>query len=147
MRQAPRAVRPPAAIVLLSDGKSVRGQAVLPVARAAKKAGVAVYTVALGTASGTIKTKAGDVTEDGTIRPDTTAEGLAGLKPAFSKDGSVTAGTSSPLTDGASAVLVGMRPEVAATLVRMGYSMEGVATALDVDAALEMLGRLNGKAR
>jgi acetyl-CoA acyltransferase len=53
-----------------------------------------------------IKTKAGDVTEDGTIRADTTAEGLAGLKPAFSKDGSVTAGTSSPLTDGASAVLV-----------------------------------------
>ena len=52
-----------------------------------------------------IKTKAGDVTEDGTIRPDTTAEGLAGLKPAFDKDGSVTAGTSSPLTDGASAVL------------------------------------------
>ena len=53
-----------------------------------------------------IKTKAGDVTEDGTIRPDTTAEALAGLKPAFDKDGSVTAGTSSPLTDGASAVLV-----------------------------------------
>jgi acetyl-CoA acyltransferase len=31
---------------------------------------------------------------------------LAGLKPAFSQDGSVTAGTSSPLTDGAAAVLV-----------------------------------------
>ena len=39
-------------------------------------------------------------------RPETTAEALAGLKPAFDKDGSVTAGTSSPLTDGASAVLV-----------------------------------------
>jgi acetyl-CoA acyltransferase len=46
------------------------------------------------------------VTEDGCIRPDTTAEGLAGLKPAFRADGVVTAGTSSPLTDGASAVLV-----------------------------------------
>jgi acetyl-CoA acyltransferase len=46
------------------------------------------------------------VTEDGCIRPDTDAAGLAGLKPAFSKNGSVTAGTSSPLTDGASAVLV-----------------------------------------
>ena len=34
------------------------------------------------------------------------AEGLAGLKPAFDEDGSVTAGTSSPLTDGAAAVLV-----------------------------------------
>ena len=46
------------------------------------------------------------VEEDGCIRPDTTAEGLAGLKPAFDQEGSVTAGTSSPLTDGASAVLV-----------------------------------------
>ncbi len=53
-----------------------------------------------------IHTKAGDVTEDGIIRPDTTLEILGGLKPAFDKDGSVTAGTSSPLTDGASAVLV-----------------------------------------
>lgn len=54
----------------------------------------------------TIRTKGGEVSEDGIIRPDTTAEVLAGLKPAFSKDGTVTAGTSSPLTDGASAVLV-----------------------------------------
>ncbi|SEN40051.1 acetyl-CoA acyltransferase [Sphingomonas gellani] len=53
-----------------------------------------------------ITTKTGTVTEDGTIRGDTTAEVLATLKPAFSADGSVTAGTSSPLTDGASAVLV-----------------------------------------
>ena len=53
-----------------------------------------------------IQTKAGPVDTDGVIRPDTTAEALAGLKPAFSQDGSVTAGTSSPLTDGASAVLV-----------------------------------------
>lgn len=53
-----------------------------------------------------ITTKAGTVSEDGTIRPDTTTEVLAGLKPAFSQEGTVTAGTSSPLTDGASAVLV-----------------------------------------
>lgn len=46
------------------------------------------------------------VSVDGCIRPETTLEGLAGLKPAFSADGVVTAGTSSPLTDGASAVLV-----------------------------------------
>ncbi len=46
------------------------------------------------------------VTEDGCIRPDTDAQGLAGLKPAFRGDGSVTAGTASPLTDGAAAVLV-----------------------------------------
>ena len=53
-----------------------------------------------------IQTKAGLVSEDGTLRPDTSAEALAGLKPAFDANGSVTAGTSSPLTDGASAVLV-----------------------------------------
>ena len=43
---------------------------------------------------------------DGCIRPATTLEALAGLKPAFRPDGAVTAGTSSPLTDGAAAVLV-----------------------------------------
>lgn len=48
----------------------------------------------------------GSVERDGCIRPGTTADTLAGLKPAFQADGSVTAGTSSPLTDGASAVLV-----------------------------------------
>jgi len=48
----------------------------------------------------------GKVDTDGCIRPETTAEILAGLKPAFNEKGSVTAGTSSPLTDGASAVLV-----------------------------------------
>ena len=53
-----------------------------------------------------IQTRAGVVDQDGTPRPGTTAEALAGLKPAFSQTGTVTAGTSSPLTDGASAVLV-----------------------------------------
>jgi acetyl-CoA acyltransferase len=46
------------------------------------------------------------VDADGCIRPDTDSAALAGLKPAFKVDGSVTAGTSSPLTDGAAAVLV-----------------------------------------
>ena len=46
------------------------------------------------------------VTEDGCIRADTSLEVLAGLKPAFDADGTVTAGTSSPLTDGAAIVLV-----------------------------------------
>jgi len=53
-----------------------------------------------------ITAKSGAVAQDGCIRAETTAETLAGLKPAFSQDGSVTAGTSSPLTDGAAAVLV-----------------------------------------
>lgn len=46
------------------------------------------------------------VSEDGCIRGDTTLDALAGLKPAFDAEGSVTAGTSSPLTDGAVATLV-----------------------------------------
>ncbi|MEE3625760.1 thiolase family protein [Nitrospirillum sp. BR 11752] len=46
------------------------------------------------------------VDKDGCIRPETTAETLAGLKLAFDQEGTVTAGTSSPLTDGASATLV-----------------------------------------
>ena len=53
-----------------------------------------------------IVSKGASIDQDGCIRPDTTAEGLAGLKPAFDKDGTVTAGTASPLTDGAAAVLV-----------------------------------------
>jgi acetyl-CoA acyltransferase len=53
-----------------------------------------------------IRSPNGLVTKDGCIRAETTAEGLAGLKPAFDENGTVTAGTSSPLTDGASATLV-----------------------------------------
>ncbi len=53
-----------------------------------------------------IRTGGGEVSEDGCIRPETSAETLAGLKPAFSETGSVTAGTSSPLTDGAVATLI-----------------------------------------
>jgi acetyl-CoA acyltransferase len=48
----------------------------------------------------------GAVTRDGCIRSDSTAEDLAKLNPAFDVYGTVTAGTSSPLTDGAAAVLV-----------------------------------------
>jgi acetyl-CoA acyltransferase len=53
-----------------------------------------------------IKAKDGMVEQDGCIRADTTQETLSGLQPAFDAQGSVTAGTSSPLTDGAAAVLV-----------------------------------------
>ena len=53
-----------------------------------------------------ISTNSMEISVDGCIRPDTTADGLSQLKPAFDANGSVTAGTSSPLTDGAAAVLV-----------------------------------------
>ncbi|HXQ42704.1 MAG TPA: thiolase family protein [Candidatus Udaeobacter sp.] len=46
------------------------------------------------------------IEKDGCIRPGTDLKILADLKPAFEEKGTVTAGTSSPLTDGASAVLV-----------------------------------------
>jgi acetyl-CoA acyltransferase len=50
--------------------------------------------------------KGATVKEDTCPRPDSTAEALAKLKPAFKQGGTVTAGTSSPVTDGATAVLV-----------------------------------------
>ncbi|HEV2798172.1 MAG TPA: thiolase family protein, partial [Nocardioides sp.] len=43
------------------------------------------------------------------VRPDSTTESLAGLKPSFRPDGTITAGNASPLSDGASAVLLGSR--------------------------------------
>ncbi|MEV1286804.1 acetyl-CoA C-acetyltransferase [Micromonospora sp. NPDC049679] len=46
------------------------------------------------------------VGEDEGIRPDTTAESLGKLRPAFSKDGTITAASSSPISDGACAVVV-----------------------------------------
>ena len=47
-----------------------------------------------------------DLTRDDGPRPDTTVEVLAGLRPAFREDGTVTAGNACPLNDGAAAVLV-----------------------------------------
>jgi acetyl-CoA C-acetyltransferase len=46
------------------------------------------------------------VTEDEGIRPDTTLDTLAPLRPAFASDGTITAGNSSPLSDGASALVL-----------------------------------------
>jgi acetyl-CoA C-acetyltransferase len=47
-----------------------------------------------------------EFTEDEGIRADTTAETLAGLKPSFRPDGTITAGSSSQISDGAAAVVV-----------------------------------------
>ncbi len=49
------------------------------------------------------------VDADEGIRPDSTVETLAGLRPAFAADGTITAGNSSPISDGASAVVVTTR--------------------------------------
>jgi acetyl-CoA acyltransferase len=53
-----------------------------------------------------IEANGSTVSIDGCVRPGTTAKDLAGLKPAFDEQGTVTAGTSSPLTDGAAATLI-----------------------------------------
>lgn len=53
-----------------------------------------------------VDTPEGKLAADELPRPETTLEGLGKLKPAFQATGSVTAGTSSPLTDGASACIL-----------------------------------------
>jgi len=58
-----------------------------------------------------------ELTRDESIRPGSTADKLAGLKPSFRKDGTITAGNASPLNDGASAVLLGSEA-AAATIGR-----------------------------
>jgi acetyl-CoA C-acetyltransferase len=56
----------------------------------------------------TVPTRDGvtQITTDEGVRPDTTVEALAALRPAFSADGTITAGSSSPISDGAAAVVV-----------------------------------------
>jgi acetyl-CoA acyltransferase len=59
---------------------------------------------------------------DELVRPDTSLEGLAALKPAFIKDGTVTAGNASPLSDGAAATLLMRGTRAAALGIRpLGY--------------------------
>jgi acetyl-CoA acetyltransferase family protein len=54
-----------------------------------------------------VQVEGSELPRDECIRADSTVETLAGLKPAFNRVGTVTAGNSSPINDGASAVLVG----------------------------------------
>lgn len=59
-----------------------------------------------------VKQRKGDpivVSEDEGVRPNTTVESLAGLRAAFVSDGTITAGNSSPLSDGASALVLSTR--------------------------------------
>nr|XP_006120630.1 3-ketoacyl-CoA thiolase, peroxisomal [Pelodiscus sinensis] len=62
------------------------------------------------------------VIQDEGIRPSTTLEGLAKLKPAFKEDGSTTAGNSSQVSDGAAAVLLAKRSKA----VQLGLPVLGV---------------------
>ena len=76
----------------------------------------------------------GDVTSDESIRPDTTVEKLAGLKPVFDPEGTTTAGNAPGVNDGASCVVVcseewaakrGLEP--LATIVAQGYVADDFA--------------------
>ena len=59
-----------------------------------------------------------EIAEDEGVRADTTPESLSKLRPAFSSDGTITAGSSSPISDGAAAVVVMNK----ATAVELGLS-------------------------
>ncbi len=93
------------------------------------------------------------VDQDETIRPETTTEGLSQLRPAFNpKGGTVTAGSSSQITDGASAMLImsaeraqslGLKPIAkisAATLAGVDPSIMGYGPVPSTQKALKRMG-------
>ncbi len=92
------------------------------------------------------------VTADEGIRPDTTTESLARLQPAFARDGTITAGNASQISDGAAAVVVmskerarALKVEPLAEIVAHGMSADRYAwlhtvPALALDRALKKAG-------
>lgn len=77
----------------------------------------------------------GELDRDETVRPETCVDSLARLKPVFAADGVCTAGNSSPLSDGASAIVVAGGDAVAAHGLQprariRGYAVAGVAPSL-----------------
>ena len=80
------------------------------------------------------------------IRPDTTLEALAGLKPAFRPDGRVTAGNSSQISDGAAAVLL-MTAEKAAELGLTPRAKIVDQTTVGVDPVMMLTGPIPATAK
>ena len=79
--------------------------------------------------------RGGLVERDETVRPETSVAGLARLRPVFSQDGVVTAGNASPLSDGASAIVVASERAVSTHNLRprariVGYAVAGVEPSL-----------------
>ena len=107
-------------------------------AREAKRFEDEIVTVKAVRYEGDTK-KVFDFRADELIRPDTTLEGLAGLKPAFSAKGVVTAGNSSPLSDGAAAALV-MSKERADKLGIKGLGIFRAFATVGVDPAIMGIG-------
>jgi len=100
-----------------------------------------------------IPQKKGDpsvIDRDESIREDTTAESLSRLKPAFKKDGTVTAGNAPGVNDGAAAVVV-MGADVAARLGLtplariVGYATAGLEPKLVMMTPVEAVKKLNQK--
>jgi 3-oxoadipyl-CoA thiolase len=92
----------------------------------------------------------GDVVRDEHPRPDTTLEKLATLKPAFRKDGTVTAGNSSGINDGAAAVVIASEEKARALGIEpLGIYLGSAAAGVDprvmgigpVPAVQKVLGR------
>jgi acetyl-CoA C-acetyltransferase len=74
--------------------------------RAAEAAKNGLFTAEIAGVPVTARGEQVTVTADEGIRPGTTAQALARLKPAFARDGTITAGTASQISDGAAAVVV-----------------------------------------
>ncbi|MFP4234016.1 MAG: acetyl-CoA C-acyltransferase [Nitriliruptoraceae bacterium] len=94
------------------------------------------------------------VTRDEGIRPDTTEASLAGLRPAFDRDGTITAGNASQISDGAAALVLASREvaerqglQVLATLTAWG-TVAGPDTSLHLQpaAAIEVAAARTGAA-
>ena len=82
-----------------------------------------------------------DFRNDELIRPETTLEGLAALKPVFNAKGSVTAGNSSPLSDGAAAAMVMSKAKALSLGIKpLGYFR--AFTTVGVDPAIMGIGPL-----
>jgi acetyl-CoA acetyltransferase family protein len=95
------------------DAFAARSQQLAAVAMAQSRFDAELVPVAIKNAEG--EETGESLRADEGVRPETTVEALAGLKPSFKPDGKLTAGNSSQITDGASAVLV-MSEEKAAEL-------------------------------
>ncbi len=90
------------------------------------------------------------VDRDEAVRPDTTAEALAALKPAFKKDGSVTAGNAPGVNDGASALVLMSSERASALNVTplariVGQAASGIAPKMVLMTPVEAVRRLMKK--
>jgi acetyl-CoA C-acetyltransferase len=87
----------------------------------------------------TIPQRKGDplrVESDEGVRPDTSIEGLARLKPAFSPEGTITAGNASQISDGAAAVVVMTRAKAEALGAPVEAELVGFGTVAGPDPSL-----------